>query len=60
MPEDQSPSTGTPETFKVGSETLGSPEEKNRMTLFKDDREEDVGAILLSILLVALVVVLTT
>jgi hypothetical protein len=45
--------------MKTGSETLGSPGEKNKMTLFKDDRQEDMGAILLSILLVALVVILT-
>jgi hypothetical protein len=43
-----------------GSETLGSAGDKHKMTLFKDDRQEDLGAIGLSILLVLLVVVLTT
>lgn len=42
-----------------GSETLGSAGDKHKMTLFKDDRQEDLGAIALSILLVLLVVVLT-
>lgn len=45
---------------KPGSETLGSPGEKSKMTLFRDDRQEDFGAILLSILIVALIVVMTT
>jgi hypothetical protein len=48
----------TPEE-KAGSETLGSPEEKSHLTLFKDDRQEDIGAIVLSILLVAIVILLT-
>jgi hypothetical protein len=30
------------------------------MTLFRDDRQEDFGAILLSIVIIALVVVMTT
>jgi hypothetical protein len=42
-----------------GSETLGSAVEKSKMTLFKDDRAEDFGAIILSILVVALIVVWT-
>jgi hypothetical protein len=45
---------------KTGSETLGSAGEKSRMTLFRDDRQEDFGAILLSIVIIALVVVMTT
>ena len=45
---------------KTGSETLGSAGEKSRMTLFRDDRQEDFGAILLSIVAVALIVVMTT
>ena len=45
---------------KAGSETLGSAGEKSRMTLFRDDRQEDFGAILLSIVAVALIVVMTT
>jgi hypothetical protein len=40
-----------------GSETLGAAGEKSRMTLFKDDRAEDWGAIVLSIIIVAIVVV---
>ncbi|CAK0776541.1 Preprotein translocase subunit SecG [Gammaproteobacteria bacterium] len=42
-----------------GSETLGAAGEKSRMTLFRDDRAEDFGAILLSVLVVAIIVVLT-
>ena len=45
---------------KLGSETIGSVEEKGKLTLFKDDRQEDLGAIILSIILVAIVVILTT
>ncbi len=45
---------------QLGSETMGSVGDKHKMTLFKDDRQEDLGAIALSILLVLLVVVLTT
>jgi hypothetical protein len=44
---------------KSGSETLGAAGEKNQMTLFRDDREEDWGAIALSILVVVIVVILT-
>ncbi len=44
---------------KSGSETLGAAGEKNQMTLFKDDRQEDWGAIILSVIVVALVVLLT-
>ena len=40
-----------------GSETLGAAGEKSKMTLFKDDRAEDWGAIVLSILVIAIVVV---
>ena len=43
----------------TGSETIGAAGEKSRMTLFRDDRAEDVGAILLAILVVAIVVVMT-
>ena len=43
---------------KLGSETVASAG-KGKMTLFRDDRQEDFGAILFSILLVALIVVLT-
>ena len=43
---------------KIGSETVASVE-KGKMTLFRDDRQEDWGAIVLSILIVALIVVMT-
>ena len=43
-----------------GSETLGTSEEKSKLTLFKDDRAEDWGAIMVSILIVAYVMVTTT
>ena len=43
---------------QIGSETLGSTEEKSKMTLFKDDRAEDWGAIVVSVIIVAVIVVL--
>lgn len=43
---------------QAGSETLGSTEEKSKMTLFKDDRAEDWGAIVVSIIIVAVIVVM--
>jgi hypothetical protein len=43
---------------KIGSETMASPE-KDQMTLFRDDRQEDWGAIILSIIIIALIVVMT-
>lgn len=43
---------------KVSSETVGSAD-TGKMTLFRDDRQEDWGAIVLSILIVALIVVMT-
>ena len=46
------------ENEKMGSETVASAE-KGKMTLFRDDRQEDWGAIALSIILVAIVVVMT-
>jgi hypothetical protein len=46
------------EDTKVGSETMASSE-KGKMTLFRDDRQEDVGAIVISILIVAIIVVMT-
>lgn len=45
---------------KTGSETLGSAGEKSKMTLFRDDRQEDLGAILVSIIVVALIIIITT
>ena len=47
------------ESEKIGSETMASPD-KGSMTLFKDDRQEDWGAIALAILVVAIIVVVTT
>ncbi len=44
---------------KIGSETVASTD-TGKMTLFRDDRQEDWGAIVLSILIVAIIVVLTT
>jgi len=44
---------------KTGSETLGSAGEKSQMTLFKDDRQEDWAAIIVSILVVAIIVIMT-
>jgi hypothetical protein len=43
---------------KIGSETVASAS-KGKMTLFRDDRQEDLGAIVVSILIVAIIVVLT-
>lgn len=43
----------------TGSETIGAAGEKSKMTLFKDDRAEDLGAIILAILAIALVVAIT-
>ncbi|MFN3883830.1 MAG: hypothetical protein ACK4Q4_03600 [Rhodocyclaceae bacterium] len=43
---------------RFGSETVASPA-KGKMTLFRDDRQEDWGAILFSILIIAVIVVLT-
>lgn len=44
---------------KSGSETLGAAGDKSKMTLFKDDRAEDLGAIVVSIIVIAIVVLLT-
>jgi hypothetical protein len=44
---------------KTGSETIGAAGDKSKMTLFKDDRAEDVGAIILSVIVIAIIVVLT-
>ncbi len=45
---------------KTGSETLGASGDKSKMTLFKDDRAEDVGAIIVSALVIAYIVMVTT
>lgn len=44
---------------KTGSETIGAAGEKGKMTLFKDDRAEDIGAIILAALVVAFIVIYT-
>ncbi len=44
---------------KVGSETMGSPEKSSSMTLFKDDRQEDWGAIIFAVIVVAIIIVMT-
>lgn len=44
---------------KTGSETMGAAGDKSKMTLFKDDRAEDLGAIVVSILVIATIMVLT-
>jgi hypothetical protein len=42
---------------RIGSETVASAE-KGKMTLFRDDRQEDWGAILCAIVVVAIIVVM--
>jgi hypothetical protein len=44
---------------KTGSETIGAAGEKSKMTLFRDDRAEDVGAIVVSALVIAYIMVVT-
>jgi len=44
---------------KLGERTIGAADSKAKMTLFKDDRAEDVGAIILTVLIVAVIVVMT-
>jgi hypothetical protein len=44
---------------KTGSETIGAAGDKSKMTLFKDDRAEDFGAIIVSVLVIATIMVLT-
>lgn len=43
---------------KIGSETMGAAD-KGKMTLFRDDRQEDWGAILFATLVVAIIIVMT-
>jgi len=45
---------------KTGSETMGAAGEKSRMTLFKDDRSEDMGAILFAAVVIAIVMMIST
>lgn len=42
---------------KSGSETIGAAGEKGKMTLFRDDRQEDIGAIVVSALIIAFIVI---
>jgi hypothetical protein len=44
---------------KPGSETIGAAGPKSKMTLFKDDRAEDIGSIVLTVIIVAAIVLLT-
>ena len=44
---------------KTGSETIGAPGDKSKMTLFKADRAEDIGAIIMAVLVIASIMVLT-
>ena len=44
---------------KTGSETMGAAGAKNQMTLFKDDRAEDTGAIVFAAIVIAIVMVIT-
>jgi len=44
---------------KTGSETLGAAGEKSKMTLFKDDRAEDLGAIIVAAIVIAFIVLYT-
>ena len=44
--------------IKAGSETIGAAGSKGKMTLFKDDRAEDIGAIILTVIVVAVIVVM--
>jgi hypothetical protein len=44
---------------KTGSETVGAAGDKSKMTLFKDDRAEDIGAIIVATLVIAYIMVAT-
>jgi hypothetical protein len=44
---------------KIGSETIGAIGPKSKMTLFKDDRAEDIGSIIVTVIIVAAIVLLT-
>lgn len=44
---------------RSGSETIGAAGEKGKMTLFKDDRQEDIGAIVVSALIIAGIIVMS-
>jgi hypothetical protein len=47
------------ESEKMGSETIGAVGPKSKMTLFRDDRAEDIGAIIVTVIIVAAIVLLT-
>jgi hypothetical protein len=47
------------EQQKTFSETIGSTAPKGKMTLFKDDRAEDIGAIMVTVIIVAAIVLMT-
>ncbi len=44
---------------KSGSETIGAAGEKGKMTLFKDDRQEDTGAIVVAALIIAGIIIMS-
>ena len=44
---------------KTGSETIGAAGDKHKMTLFRDDRAEDIGAIIVATLVIAYIMVVT-
>jgi hypothetical protein len=44
--------------IKAGSETIGAAGAKSKMTLFRDDRAEDIGAIIVTVIIVAVIVLL--
>ena len=44
---------------KTGSETIGAAGDKHKMTLFRDDRAEDIGAIIIAALVIAYIMVVT-
>ncbi len=44
---------------KTGSESVGAAGEKGKMTLFRDDRAEDIGAIVVLALVIACIMVVT-
>jgi hypothetical protein len=44
---------------RMRSETFGATRPKSRMTPFKDDRAEEIGAIIVTVIIVAVIVLLT-
>jgi hypothetical protein len=41
---------------KKGSETIGAAGDKGKMTLFRDDRQEDTGAIIVAAIVIAFLI----